>query len=240
MFKVFPAIDIKDGKCVRLNKGDFSKIKIYNEDPITQASYFARLGFKNLHMIDLDGAVQGKLVNLNKIEKIIKKNNFSVQIGGGIRSIESIKKFIDIGVEKVILGTAAFENLDFLKEACNNFNNKIAVAIDTRNRKIALSGWKKQTNVDAANYIMKIKDLGVSRIIYTDIERDGMQQGPNIQETIQVAEKTKIPFLISGGIRSLEDIKEIKSKNEKNIEGVVVGKAIYEGKINFKELIDYA
>ena len=240
MFKVFPAIDIKDGKCVRLNKGDFSKIKIYNEDPITQASYFSRLGFKNLHMIDLDGAVQGKLVNLNKIEKIIKKNNFSVQIGGGIRSIESIKKFIDIGVEKVILGTAAFENLDFLKEACNNFNNKIAVAIDTRNRKIALSGWKKQTNVDAANYIMKIKDLGVSRIIYTDIERDGMQQGPNIQETIQVAEKTKIPFLISGGIRSLEDIKEIKSKNEKNIEGVVVGKAIYEGKINFKELIDYA
>ena len=127
-----------------------------------------------------------------------------------------------------------------MKEACNNFNNKIAVAIDTRNRKIALSGWKKQTNVDAANYIMKIKDLGVSRIIYTDIERDGMQQGPNIQETIQVAEKTKIPFLISGGIRSLEDIKEIKSKNEKNIEGVVVGKAIYEGKINFKELIDYA
>ena len=240
MFKVFPAIDIKDGKCVRLNKGDFSEIKIYNEDPVNQANNFARLGFKNLHMVDLDGALQGKSVNLNKLEKIIKTNNFSVQVGGGIRSLESIKKFVDIGVDKVILGTAAFENLNFLKQACNNFNNKIAVAIDTRNRKIALSGWKKQTDVDASDYIFKIKDFGVSRIIHTDIERDGTQNGPNIEETIQVAKKTKIPFLISGGIGSLEDIKEIKLKNEKNIEGVIVGKAIYEGKISFKDLIDYA
>jgi phosphoribosylformimino-5-aminoimidazole carboxamide ribotide isomerase len=234
--KIFPAIDIKDGKCVRLTKGDFNQVKIYNTDPMDQIEEFVIHGFKNIHIIDLDGALAGKLINFKIIKKIILKYKINLQIGGGIRNLESIKQLADIGVEKIILGTAAINDKSFLKNACNQFSNKIALAIDVRDKKIALSGWIKQTKIDALEFIKIVENYGVSRLIYTDINRDGTNLGANIQESLLVAKNTKIPIIISGGVSSINDVKDIISHKEKNIEGIIVGKAIYEKKINLKEL----
>ena len=234
--KIFPAIDIKDGKCVRLTKGDFDQLKIYNDDPTKQIEDFLKYGFQNIHIIDLDGALSGKLVNFEIIKKIILKHKISLQVGGGIRNIESVKQLVDIGVEKIILGTAAINNKSFLKIACNQFTNKIALAIDVRNKKIALSGWKNQTDIDALEFIKMIESYGVSRLIYTDINRDGTNLGANIQESLSIAKRIKIPLIISGGISSINDVKNIINYKEKNIEGIIVGKAIYEKKIDLKEL----
>jgi len=234
--KIFPAIDIKDGKCVRLTRGDFDKLKIYNEDPIEQIQDFLKHGFKNIHIVDLDGALSGKLVNLKIIKKISLKRGVNLQVGGGIRNLESIKQLIDIGVEKVILGTAGIKDKLFLKNACRQFPKNIALAIDVRNKKIALSGWKDQTNTDALEFIKTIEDYGVSRLIYTDINKDGTNLGANIQESLSIAKKITIPLIISGGVSSIEDVKNIINYKEKNIEGIIVGKAIYEKKINLKEL----
>ena len=234
--KIFPAIDIKDGKCVRLTKGDFDQLKIYNEDPVKQIEDFLKYGFKNIHIIDLDGALSGKLVNFQIIKEIILKHKIDIQVGGGIRNLESIKKLVDIGVEKIILGTSAINDKSFLKSACNKFSNKIALAIDVRNKKIALSGWKNQTGIDALEFIKMIENYGVSRLIYTDINRDGTNLGANIKESLSVAKNTKIPFVISGGVSSINDVKNIINLKEKNIEGIIIGKAIYEKKIELKEL----
>jgi phosphoribosylformimino-5-aminoimidazole carboxamide ribotide isomerase len=234
--KIFPAIDIKDGKCVRLTKGDFNQLKIYNEDPVKQIEDFLIHGFKNIHVIDLDGALSGKLVNFEIIKKIILKHKIKLQVGGGIRSLESVKQLVDIGVEKIILGTAAINDKSFLKSVCNQFTNQIALAIDVRNKKIALSGWKNQTAIDALEFIKMIENYGVTRLIYTDINRDGTNLGANIQESLSVAKRIKIPLVISGGVSSINDVKNIISYKEKNIEGIIVGKAIYEKKIDLKEL----
>ena len=234
--KIFPAIDIKDGKCVRLTKGDFNQLKIYNEDPVKQIEDFLIHGFKNIHIIDLDGALSGKLVNFEIIKKIILKHKIKLQVGGGIRSLESVKQLVDIGVEKIILGTAAINDKSFLRSACNQFTNQIALAIDVRNKKIALSGWKNQTVIDALEFIKMIENYGVTRLIYTDINRDGTNLGANIQESLSVAKRIKIPLVISGGVSSINDVKNIISYKEKNIEGIIVGKAIYEKKIDLKEL----
>tara|TARA_B100000780_G_C20980485_1_gene391773 strand:+ start:107 stop:826 length:720 start_codon:yes stop_codon:yes gene_type:complete len=234
--KIFPAIDIKNGKCVRLTKGDFNQLKIYNEDPIQQIEDFLKYGFKNIHIIDLDGALSGKLINFEIIKKIILKYKIKVQVGGGIRNLDSVKQLADIGTEKIILGTAAINDKLFLKNACNQFSHKIALAIDVRNKKIALSGWKNQTEIDALEFIKLVEDYGVSRLIYTDINRDGTNLGANIQESLLVAKKTKIPLIVSGGISSIDDIKNIIRHKEKNIEGIIVGKAIYEKKIDLEEL----
>ena len=239
MFKIFPAIDIKNGKCVRLSQGNFSKIKVYNEDPYLQAQKFYNLGYKNLHVIDLDGANTGDLQNIEIIRKIIKKNNFNIQVGGGIRTLDSLSKYIDIGVEKVILGTIAFKNFNFLVDACRKFKDKIALSIDARKRKVALSGWKEQTETDSIDYLNRINNTGVSRVIYTDIERDGMQSGPNFTEIFEVAQKTEIPFIVSGGVTTVKDIEVIKSKKINNIEGVIIGKALYEGTIDLEDVKKY-
>ena len=234
--KIFPAIDIKDGKCVRLTKGDFDQIKIYSEDPVKQIEDFLIYGFKNIHIVDLDGALAGKLVNFKIIKKIILKHKINLQVGGGIRDLESIKQLVDVGVEKIILGTAAINDKLFLESACKQFTNKIALAIDVRNKKIALSGWKDQTEIDALDFIKMIENYGVSRLIYTDINRDGTNLGANIQESLSVAKRTKIPLIISGGVSSIGDVKKIINCKEKNIEGIIVGKAIYEKKIDLKKL----
>ena len=233
---ILPAIDIKGGKCVRLFKGDFNKSTEYNKSPVDQAHEFSNFGFKNIHVVDLDGALKGQLVNKNIIKDIVKKNNLKVQVGGGIRSLESIKEWYDIGVDKIVLGTAAVENIEFLKEACDQFKNKIVLALDVRNGLIALSGWKKQTKISALEFIKKIENLGLSRIIYTDIEKDGTKTGPNIKETINLSEKIKIPIIISGGVSSMADILKIKEMKPKNIEGIIIGKAIYDKSIELKEL----
>jgi len=233
---IFPAIDIKDGKCVRLIKGDFNKITSYKDSPTAQAIKYSQSGFNDIHIVDLDGALQGKPVNSIIVKEIIKKVKLKIQIGGGIRTIDDINSWIEMGVDRVIMGTAAVENTDLLETACNKFKNKIAVALDVKDGLIALSGWKKQTNITAIDFIKKIQNFGVSRIIYTDINRDGTKQGPNIKDTVELSSKTKIPLVISGGVSSLEDIKKIKSLSNSNIEGVIIGKAIYDGDIKINDL----
>ena len=233
---IFPAIDIKDGVCVRLVRGDFRQITSYENTPIDQATKYFQNGFNNIHIIDLDGALHGRPVNSILIREIIQKVKSKIQIGGGIRTIDDISRWIELGVDKVVMGTAAVENIELLKTACNKFKNKIAVSLDVKDGLIALSGWKKQTNISAIDFIKKIQNFGVSRIIYTDINRDGTKQGPNIKDTIELSSKTKIPLVISGGVSSLEDIKKIKSLSNSNIEGVIIGKAIYDGDIKINDL----
>ena len=239
--KIFPAIDIKNGKCVRLTKGDFNKSTEYEKSPIDQAKEFSDQGFRDLHIVDLDGALKGEPVNGKLIEEICKLTNVNavglkmrIQVGGGIRSIDHINKLIDAGVDRVVLGTIAVEDIKFLEKACNKFKKKIAVALDVRNGFIALKGWKEQTKILASDFLMKIKDIGVSRIIYTDIERDGTLTQPNLSETLKFAKllnyNERIPVLVSGGVASINDIVAIKKLTQPpELEGVIVGKAMYDG-----------
>ena len=203
---IFPAIDIKDGVCVRLIKGDFRQITSYENTPIDQARKYFQNGFNNIHSVDLDGALHGRPVNSILIREIVQKVKSKIQIGGGIRTIDDINSWIEMGVDKVVMGTAAVENTELLETACNKFKNKIAVSLDVKDGLIALSGWKKQTNISAIDFIKKIQNFGVSRIIYTDINRDGTKQGPNIKDTVELSSKATIPLIITGGIYSLEDI----------------------------------
>ena len=233
--KIFPAIDIKDKKCVRLVKGDFDNKTEYKMSPVDQAGKYKDHGFKNLHIVDLDGALTGKIVNLEIIQKIINKFDLKIEIGGGIRSFESIQKYIDTGVEKVILGSAAIKDKNFLNEACRKFPNKIALGLDAKDGYLSVSGWKENSNQLTLDYLKEVNDYGISRLIYTDINRDGTKQSPNFEETSKVAESSNCPVIISGGVSSIDDIK--KAKELKNIEGIIVGKAIYDGDINLEELV---
>ena len=233
--KIFPAIDIKDKKCVRLVKGDFDKKTEYKMSPVEQASKYRNHGFKNLHIVDLDGALTGETVNLSIIQDIVGKFDLKVEIGGGIRKLDSIKKYVDAGVEKVILGSAAIKDKNFLKEACQTFPDKIALGLDAKDGYLSVSGWKENSNQLALDYLDEVNDYGVSRLIYTDINKDGMKQSPNFDETSKVAAKSNCPVIISGGVSSIDDIK--KAKGLKNIEGIIVGKAIYDGDIKLDELI---
>ena len=233
--KIFPAIDIKDKKCVRLVKGDFDNKIEYDISPAEQAAEYKNHGFKNLHIVDLDGALTGEISNLDIIQDITSKFNLKIEIGGGIRSFESIQKYIDAGVEKVILGSAAIKNKNFLKEACEKFPNKIALGLDAKDGYLSVSGWKENSNKLTLDYLKEVNDYGVSRLIYTDINRDGTKQSPNFMETSKVADKSNCPVVISGGVSSIDDIK--KAKSLKNIEGIIVGKAIYDGDIKLEELV---
>ena len=233
--KIFPAIDIKDKKCVRLIKGDFDNKTEYKMSPVEQAGKFKDHGFKNLHIVDLDGALTGETVNLDIIKDIVGKFDLNVEVGGGIRNLESIKKYIDSGSEKIILGSAAIKDKNFLKEACEKFPNKIALGLDAKNGYLLVSGWKEKSNQLTLDYLKEVNDYGFSRLIYTDIDRDGMKQSPNFDETSKVAEISNYPVIISGGVSSIDDIK--KAKSLKNVEGIIVGKAIYDGDIKLEELV---
>ena len=233
--KIFPAIDIKDKKCVRLIKGDFDNKTEYEMSPVEQAGKYKDHGFKNLHIVDLDGALTGETVNLDIIQDIVGKFNLKIEVGGGIRNPESIQKYIDVGVEKVILGSAAIKDKNFLKEACEKFVDKIALGLDAKDGYLSVSGWRENSNQLALDYLKEVNDYGVSRLIYTDINRDGMKQSPNFEETLKLAEISNCPVVISGGVSSIDDVK--KAKNMKNIEGIIVGKAIYDGDIKLEELV---
>ena len=233
--KIFPAIDIKDKKCVRLVKGDFDKKTEYKMSPVDQASKYKDHGFKNLHIVDLDGALIGETVNLDIIKEIVTKFDLKIEVGGGIRTIDSIKKYNDVGVEKIILGSAAIKDKSFLKGACEKFPNKIALGLDAKDGYLSVSGWKENSNQLTLDYLNDVNDYGVSRLIYTDIDRDGMKQSPNFEETSKVANVSNCPVIISGGVSSMEDVK--KAKSLKNIEGIIVGKAIYDGDIKLEELV---
>ncbi len=234
--KIFPAIDIKDKKCVRLIKGNFENKTEYESSPIDQAAKYNDHGFKNLHIVDLDGALTGKTVNLEIIQEIVRKYDFKVEVGGGIRSLESIKQYIDAGSEKVILGSGAIKNKNFLKKACEQFKNKIALGLDAKDGNLSVSGWKENLSVKTIDYLNEVKNFGVSRIIYTDINRDGMKTSPNYQESIKISKISSCPVVISGGVSSINDIKKVKELNNKKIEGIIVGKAIYDGDIKLEEL----
>ena len=222
--KIFPAIDIRGGKCVRLLRGDFEKSTEYKKSPIDQAKEFLDLGFKDLHIVDLDGALKGKTVNLDIISEIITNYNLKIEVGGGIRSLESIKQYIDTGVENVILGSGAIKN-------------KIALGLDSKDGFLSISGWKENSNIKTIDYLKEVHNFGISRIIYTDINKDGMKIGPNFSETIKIAEISNCPVVISGGVSKMSDIIKCKKLNNKKIEGIIVGKAIYDGDIKLDELV---
>jgi len=232
--KIFPAIDIKDKKCVRLIKGDFDSKTEYEMSPVEQARKYKDHGFKNLHIVDLDGALIGETVNLDIIQDIVSQFDLKIEIGGGIRNFDSIQKYINSGVDKVILGSAAIKDKNFLKEACEKFPNKIALGLDAKDGHLSVSGWKENSNQLTLDYLKEVNNYGVSRLIYTDINRDGMKQSPNFEETLKVADISNCPVIISGGVSSIDDIK--KAKDLKNIEGIIVGKAIYDGDIKLEEL----
>ena len=232
--KVFPAIDIKDKKCVRLIKGDFNSKTEYEMSPVEQAKKYKDHGFINLHIVDLDGALTGRTINIDLIKDLVSKFDLKIEIGGGIRNFESIQKYTDIGVEKVILGSAAIKDKNFLKEACKRFSNKIALGLDAKDGYLAVDGWKENSDQLTTDFLHEINDYGVSRVIYTDINRDGTKQSPNFEETSKIAEISNCPVIISGGVSSIDDIK--KAKSLKNIGGIIVGKAIYDGDIKLEEL----
>ena len=233
--KIFPAIDIKDKKCVRLVKGNFNNKTDYEMSPVEQAGKYRDHGFKNLHIVDLDGALTGETINLDIVQDIVGKFNLNVEVGGGIRNTDSIKKYIDVGVEKVILGSAAIRDKNFLKLSCEKFPNKISLGLDAKDGYLLVSGWKESSNQLTLDYLKEVNDYGVSRLIFTDINRDGMKQSPNFDETSKVADKSNCPVVVSGGVSSIDDIK--KARTLKNIEGIIVGKAIYDGDIKLEELI---
>ena len=233
--KIFPAIDIKDKKCVSLVKGDFNNKTEYEMSPVEQAGKYKDHGFKNLHIVDLDGALTGEIVNLDIIQEIVTKFDLKIEIGGGIRNFDSIQKYTDAGVEKVILGSAAIKDKNFLKEACEKFPNKIALGLDAKDGYLSVSGWKENSNQLTLDYLKEVNEYGASRLIYTDINRDRMKQSPNFDETAKIADTSSCPVIISGGVSSIDDIK--KAKSLKNVEGIIVGKAIYDGDIKLEDLV---
>ena len=234
--KIFPAIDIKDKKCVRIIKGDLENKTENETSPIEQAAKYRDHGFKNLHIVDLDGALTGKTVNLDIIKKIVSKYDFKIEIGGGVRNLDSVNQYIDAGVDKVILGSGAIKNKEFLKDSCEKFKGQIALGLDAKDGNLSVSGWKENINVKTIDFLKEVNNYGVSRIIYTDINRDGMKTSPNFDETIKIAELSNCPVIISGGVSSISDIKKAKELNNKKIEGIIVGKAIYDGDIKLDDL----
>ena len=234
--KILLAIDIKDKKCVRLIQGDFANKTEYETSPLDQAGKYKEHGFTNLHIVDLDGALTGQTVNLNIIQEIIGRYDLKVEVGGGVRTLDSIKRYADAGVEKIILGSAAIKNKEFLKEACLKFRNKIALGLDAKDENLSVSGWTENLNIKTLDFLKDVNDYGISRLIYTDINRDGTKESPNFEETIKIADVSNCPVIISGGVSSMKDIKKAKELNSKNIEGIIIGKAIYDGDIKLDEL----
>jgi len=231
---IFPAIDLRDGKCVRLYKGDFNQATIFNFSPYNQALQFKRKGFTDLHLVDLDGALKGRSKNKKVIIKIIKNTNLNVQLGGGIRTLKQISFWIKNGVSTVVVGTMAIQNPKILKKACDLFPGKIAVALDVRNNFLAIKGWVKQTKIKLMDFSKKLEDFGVSRIIYTDINRDGTKAGLNFVQLKKIASKVNIPLIVSGGVSNIKDIKKLCKADR--FQGVIIGKAIYDKSISLNEL----
>ncbi len=229
---IYPAIDLKDGKCVRLYKGDLSKDIVYNDDPGAQAMDWARAGFSWLHVVDLNGAIEGKPVNREAVRAILEASDLPVQLGGGIRDMGQIEDWLSEGISRVILGTTAVQNPDLVKEACNKFPNQIAVGIDSRKGKVAVQGWVEESDMQSFELARMFEDVGVAAIIHTDIERDGTGEGLNMVSTIALAQNTAIPVIASGGVGSLEDLRLVREAEQYGVQGVVIGKALYDGRLS--------
>lgn len=234
----FPAIDLKDGKCVRLYQGDFDKVTVFNDSPKQQAKKFTAEGAEYLHLVDLNGALQGKSINSDAIKDILSSLKIPVQLGGGIRTRENIEYWLDLGIERVILGTIATKDPEFVREACKLFPNKIVVGIDAKNNKVAVEGWGKESDIEVIELAKMFEDSGVAAIIYTDISKDGTMQGADFEGTKKLAESVDIPIIASGGISSIEDIKRIKGLENSGVSGVISGRAIYENAFTVREVVE--
>ncbi len=232
---VIPAVDIKDGKCVRLLEGRFDAVTEYFDDPVDAALLWARAGAELIHLVDLDGALEGRSVHIALIRRIIEVTGAEVEIGGGIRNEETAEAYLAIpGVRRIILGTAAYKDPDFLRSLAAAHPGRVAVGIDAKNGLVALKGWVDVTGTRAVDFARELEDAGVAAIIYTDISRDGALRGPNVKATCELADAVNIPVVASGGVSSIEDIRAFKGRN---IEGIIVGKALYTGDVNLEEAI---
>jgi len=235
---VIPAIDIRDGKCVRLQQGEMDKVTVYSDEPEQMALRWAGLGAERIHVVDLDGAVQGKPVNRQAVRKIVEAVQVPVQLGGGIRSIESIESYLSAGVSRVILGTSAVEDLSFLQSACKTFPGQIILGVDARGDKIAVQGWTEEKDLTPAALARECEGMGVSAIIYTDIHRDGMSTGPNIESTRLLARSTRVPVIASGGISGIEDVIRVAGLARDGVQGMITGRALYQGTLDLAEAIE--
>jgi phosphoribosylformimino-5-aminoimidazole carboxamide ribotide isomerase len=237
---IIPAIDLKDGRCVRLVQGEMDKETIYFENPLDAAQHWLAEGATFIHVVDLNGAVEGRPVHTQEIEAICKQSGLSVELGGGLRSIVAVEAALDLGVRRVVIGTAAYDNEDFLRAACNRFPGKVVVGIDARRGKVAVKGWKEITPMDAVELAKRCEGDGVSRIIYTDISRDGTREGVNVDETLKIARSVKIPIVASGGVATLDDIRKLLPLEKDGVEGVIVGKALYSEAFTLRSAIKLA
>jgi len=234
---IIPAIDIKDGQCVRLYQGEMDKETIYFESPVEAAKHWVEEGAELLHVVDLNGAVEGRPVHKLEVAAICMGFSVLVEMGGGLRSLEAVEEALATGVERVVVGTAAYEDRDFLRAVCKKFPGKIVVGIDAREGRVAVKGWKETTSMDAVELAKRCEEDGASRIIYTDISRDGTSLGVNVEETVRLARAVKIPIIASGGVASLDDIRRLKGREKDRVEGVIVGRALYSGAFTLREAI---
>jgi phosphoribosylformimino-5-aminoimidazole carboxamide ribotide isomerase len=232
---VIPAIDLKDGRCVRLVQGEMDKETIYFENPVDAAQHWRAEGATFIHVVDLNGAVEGRPVHTEEIEAICKQSGLFVELGGGLRSLAAVEAALDLGVRRVVIGTAAYDNEALLRELCKNFPAKIVVGIDARQGKVTVKGWKETTPMDAVELAKRCEDDGVSRIIYTDISRDGTSEGVNVDETLKIARSVKVPIIASGGVATLDDIRKLLPLEKDGVEGVIVGRALYAKAFSFVE-----
>ena len=236
---IIPAIDLKEGKCVRLEQGLMDKATVYSEDPATTARHWESLGAELLHVVDLNGAFAGAPRNLDAIKAVRQAVRMSIEVGGGIRDLATIESLVSIGIERIILGTAAIENPAFVKEACVRFPGRIIVGIDAKDGLVAIKGWAEVTKVQAVDLAQQMQDHGVIAVIYTDIKRDGMLSGPNIEATRALAKALHIPVIASGGVHTMKDIENLMEIRHSGVSGVITGKAIYSGSLDLKEAITY-
>jgi len=229
---LYPAIDLKDGACVRLLRGDMTAVTVYNQDPAEQARQFADAGFTWLHLVDLNGAVEGKPVNAKAVEAIIAATKLPIQLGGGIRNIATIEDWLSRGVERVVLGTAAVRNPSLVKEACAKFPGRVAVSIDSREGLVAVEGWRETSTMRTLDLALDMERAGVSAIVFTDINRDGAMGGINLEATVDLAFALTTPVIASGGVSSIEDIVAVKKEESSGIAGVICGRALYDGRVD--------
>jgi phosphoribosylformimino-5-aminoimidazole carboxamide ribotide isomerase len=234
---IFPAIDLKNGECVRLVRGDMTQATVFNDDPAAQARAFENHGFSHLHVVDLDGAFAGKPMNALAVEKILGAVKMSIQLGGGIRDMKTVSGWLEKGVARVIIGTAAVRDPDFVREAARLYPNRIAVGVDARDGRVAVDGWAKTSDVSALDLGRRFEDVGVAAVIYTDIARDGALKGLNLEATVTLAEALSIPVIASGGLASIDDVRRLLAPGCARLAGAVAGRALYDGRLNPAEAI---
>lgn len=228
----FPAIDLKDGQCVRLVHGDMNQATVFNDSPAQQAQTFADAGCTWLHMVDLDGAFAGKPENADAVSGVLETVDMKVQLGGGIRDMKTIESWLERGLTRVILGTVAVRNPDLVREACKTFPGRVALGIDARDGFVAVEGWAEATELQTIELAKQFEDAGAAALIYTDIGRDGAMQGPNLQSTLELADAVSIPVILSGGVSSMDDLKAVIAEDKGKLEGVISGRAVYDGRID--------